>query len=447
MKFLQAGNLLLLAGLASSCLLPEERAGGSIRKLIRRETNIVKDSGKAIGKGDRFNAGKSFPRGIGSGNATDMSTILNVNEVGTGLQGLVAEYGIQTFTTPYKTYEGRTITGAKIGGSGTCGNTRYHVYLNGAIHARERGSHDNVLYFISDLLYAKKHGTGLTYGNKTYTNADVVKALSTGIVFTPLINPDGVNYDQTTNSCWRKNRNLKSSNGKDDESVGVDLNRNFDFAWDLKKWAPSVASDVASSNPATEVFQGTAAFSEPETQSMKYIFDTFTKVRWFIDLHSFAGDVLYSWGSDTDQTTEPYKNFLNSTYDSTRGITDDSTTTKYGEYISATELNNAKTVGTRFGNAMSTSTGNKYTVMQSAYLYPTSGASDDYAFSRHYADPTKNLVYAYTVEFGIGNFRATCPFYPTDDQYTSSLKETNAGFSEYYLFLINRPNRRPVAWC
>ncbi|KAI3324152.1 Zn-dependent exopeptidase [Xylariaceae sp. AK1471] len=429
MKLQQASNLLLLAGLASSCLLPEERAGRSIRKLNRRQTS----SGKAIGKGDRFNGGKSFPRGIGSGNATDMSTILNVNEVATGLQGLVTEYGIQTFTTPYKTYEGRTITGAEIGGSGTGGNTKYHVYLNGAIHARERGSHDSVLYFISDLLYAQKHGTGLTYGKKTYTNADVIKALSTGIVVTPLINPDGVNYDQTTNSCWRKNRNPKSSSGKNDDTVGIDLNRNFDFAWDLKKWAPSVASEVASSSPSSEVFHGTAAFSEPETQSMKYVFDTFTKVRWFIDLHSYAGDVLYSWGSDTDQSTQPYKSFLNSTYDSVRGITGDSTTSKYGEYISTTDLNNIKTAGTRFGNAMSTSTGNKYTVMQSAYLYPTSGASDDYAFSRHFADPTKNLVYAYTVEFGFGNNQASCPFYPTAAQYTSSLQETNAGFIEFLL--------------
>ncbi|GAP88214.1 putative zinc carboxypeptidase [Rosellinia necatrix] len=427
MKLLQASNVLFLAGMANACLLPEERAGGSInRALNRRQGN----SGKAVGKADRFNAGSAFPRGIGSGNATDMSTILNVNEVTTGLQGLVKEYGIQTFATPYKTYEGRTIQGAKIGGSGTS-DTKYHVYLNGAIHARERGSHDSVLYFISDLLYAQKHGTGLTYGRKSYTNADVIKALGTGIVVTPLINPDGVNYDQTTNSCWRKNRNPKSSSGA--SSIGIDLNRNFDFAWGPEHWASSVATEVSSSSPSSEVFRGTAAFSEPETQSMKYILDTYTKVRWFIDLHSYAGDVLYSWGSDTDQSTQPYKNFLNATYNSIRGITGDSTTSKYGEYISSADLNDVKTAGTRFGAAMSTSTGRQYTVMQSAYLYPTSGASDDYAFSRHIADPTKNKVYSYTVEFGFGNSQASCPFYPTDAQYTSNLQETNAGFMEFLL--------------
>ncbi|KAI0869846.1 zinc carboxypeptidase [Hypoxylon argillaceum] len=428
MKLLYAGNLLLLAGLGSSCLLPEERAGGSIRRpLSRRQTS----TGKAIGKGDRFSAGSLFPRGIGSGNATDMSTILAVSEVTTGLQGLVKEYGISTFTTPYKTFEGRSIQGAKVGGSG-----QYYVYLNGGIHARERGSHDSVLYFISDLLYAQKHGTGLTYGKKTYTNADVTKVLSAGIIAVPLSNPDGTNYDQTSNSCWRKNRNTKSASTRDTSTIGVDLNRNFDFAWDLKKWASSVASEVASSSPSSEVFQGTAAFSEPETQNMKYVLDTYTSIRWFVDLHSYAGDILYSWGSDTDQTTQTYKNFLNSTYDSIRGITSDSVTTKYGEYISAADLSAVQTVGTRIGTAMSTAAGRKHTVMQSAYLYPTSGASDDYAFSRHIADPTKNKVYAYTIEFGFGNNAASCPFYPTDAQYTSNLQETNAGFMDFILGAI-----------
>lgn len=244
---------------------------------------------------------------------------------------------------------------------------------------------------------------------------------------TPLINPDGVNYDQTSNSCWRKNRNPKSSGGRAG-SIGIDLNRNFDFVWDLSKWASSAGSSVASDSPSSEVFHGTAPFSEPETQSMKYVLDTYTKVRWFIDLHSYAGDVLYSWGSDTDQSTQPYKNFLNSTYDSLRGITSDSASTRYGEYITADDLNNAKTAATRLGNAMNTAAGNRYTVMQAAYLYATSGASDDYSFSRHIADPTKNKVYGYTVEFGFGNNQASCPFYPTAAQYTSSLQETNAGF-------------------
>ncbi|KAI1632886.1 hypothetical protein F4809DRAFT_625470 [Biscogniauxia mediterranea] len=428
MKWSKISGLLCLAELASACLLPEEREGGH----ISRSGNLhARDNGKAIGTGDRFNGGKLFPRGVGSGDETDLSTILNVNEVNSALQGLATEYGFETFTTPYKTYEGATISGGKIGGQGT-GNDSYRIYLNGGIHARERGSSDNIIYFISDLLYANKHGTGLTYGSKAYTNADVIKALSTGIVFVPLSNPDGVAYDQTTNSCWRKNRNPAAATD-DDDTVGIDLNRNFDFVWDLLKWASSVRSEVASSNPGSEVYHGASAFSEPETKSIKWVMDTFSKVRWFIDLHSYAGDILYSWGSDTDQTVNPYMNFLNSTYDRVRGRTSDSATTSYGEYIPQTDLTNIKNVGTQVGKAISASTGRSYTVMQSAYLYPTSGASDDYAFSRHYTDSKLNLIYGYTIEFGFGNNAASCPFYPSDSQYLSNLRETNAGFMEFLL--------------
>lgn len=117
------------------------------------------------------------------------------------------------------------------------------------IHARERGGPDGLLFFIGDLLYANKNNVGLTFGAKAYTAAQVKRALATGIVFVPLSNPDGVAYDQTSNSCWRKNR-------RPGTSIGVDLNRNFDFAWDPSKWAPSVRNSVASSSPSSEVYRG-----------------------------------------------------------------------------------------------------------------------------------------------------------------------------------------------
>ena len=162
-------------------------------------------------------------------------------------------YGISTFTTPYTTYNGATISGGKVGGNGTCSNA-YRVYLNAGIHARERGGPDGLLFFIGDLLYANKNNVGLKFGAKSYTAAQVKRAFATGIVFVPLSNPDGVAYDQTSNSCWRKNRNPNTSTGS--SSVGVDLNRNFDFVWDLNKWAPSVRNSVASTSPSSEVYHG-----------------------------------------------------------------------------------------------------------------------------------------------------------------------------------------------
>jgi hypothetical protein len=62
---------------------------------------------------------------------------------------------------------------------------------------------------------------------------------------------------------------------------------------------------------------GTKPFSEPETQSIKWVMDTYSAVRWFVDLHSYAGDVLYSWGSDDNQSKYSYMNFMNSSYANT----------------------------------------------------------------------------------------------------------------------------------
>jgi murein tripeptide amidase MpaA len=246
-------SLYCIAGLAplltSACLLPEEREGA--QRVVRRQTS----NGIAIGTGDRFSAGTIAPRGLGT-QTTTLTTLLSVAEIASGLKGLATVYGISTFTTPYTTYNGASISGGKVGGNGTC-DSAYRVYLNAAIHARERGASDGLLYFIGDLLYANKNGVGLKYGSKSYTNAQVKTALTSGVVFVPLSNPDGVAYDQSSNSCWRKNRNPASSGGSS-SAIGVDLNRNFDFVWDFtKQFASGAQSSVASTSPSAETFHGT----------------------------------------------------------------------------------------------------------------------------------------------------------------------------------------------
>ncbi|KAK7725894.1 hypothetical protein SLS63_007886 [Diaporthe eres] len=426
-------GLLGCAGLASGCLLPEEREG--LPRIVPRAA--AADNGAPIGTGDRFSGGSVAPQGLGTqASSASISTILSAAEIKSGFEGLANTYGLETFTTPYKTYGGATIFGGKVGGTGTC-NKAYRVYLNGGIHARERGSSDGVLYFIADLLNANKTGSGLTYGSKSYTNAQVKTALAAGIVFVPLSNPDGVAYDQSSNSCWRKNRNPASSTGSA-SSIGVDLNRNFDFLWDFtKKFASTAQSSVASTSPSSETYHGTKAFSEPETQSIKWVLDTYSAVRWFVDLHSYAGDVLYSWGSDTNQNKYSYINFLNTTYDgyNTRGVLTDTPGSgkAYGEYTPSAENTANVQAADRMAAAMSASRGRSYTSMQAAALYPTSGASDDYSYSRHFADSSLNLVHGYTVEFGFGNSAASCPFYPTVAQYNTNLREVGAGFMEFVL--------------
>lgn len=433
MKTFLLWTLITLSSMTLGCLLPEERDDNKLKTVIRRQSG----TGMPIGTGDRFNGGAIAPRGLGT-QSTTFSTLLNVKEIKSGLEGLVGAYGIQTFETPYKTYEGATVLGAKVGGTGGSCNNAFRVFFNGNIHARERGSMDSVVYFISDLLYANKNNIGLTYGSKTYTNAQVKTALSAGIVFIPLSNPDGVAYDQSTHSCWRKNRNPGSGSGSG-QSVGVDLNRNFDFLWDFRNlFASSIQSSLASTSPSSQTYHGTSVFSEPETKNIKWVFDTYSKIRWFIDLHSDGGDVLYSWGSDENQSKWPYMNFLNDSYSSVRGLLSDipGCGRGYGEYTPTADLNTNIATAQRIASAMTAGGGRAYTALQAAAVYPTSGASDDYAYSRHFADPSKNLVHAYTVEYGFGNSAASCPFYPSVSQYNSNLKATSAGFMELLLSAV-----------
>lgn len=435
MKYSQILGALALTSLSHACLTHEERAG-----VVRRTGRVDRraNTGLAIGTGDRFSAGAKIPRGLGTQAAsTDPGLILNVQEIGSALTGLANEYDIELFTTPYTTYEKRSIQGGKVGGTSN-GTGAYSVYINAGIHARERGGPDNLIYFISDILYANKNNVGVTWGSKTYTNADVKKALATGIVFIPLSNPDGVAYDQSSNSCWRKNRNPASSTSGRPATIGVDLNRNFDFLWDFPNlFASSVASGVASTSPSAEDYHGTAAFSEPETKSIKWVLDTHTNIGWFLDLHSYAGDVLYSWGSDDNQSTNSKMNFMNSSYNSARGVSPDTSGAVYSEYTPAADWSLNLKTATAIGTAMSGTGSRKYSVEQASALYPTSGASDDYSYSRHFADASLKLVHAFTVEFGFANSAASCGFYPTAAQYKQSILETSAGFMELLLAAAN----------
>jgi murein tripeptide amidase MpaA len=378
---------------------------------------------------------------------------MNVQEMNSALKGLQTEYGIEVFETPSKTYEKRTVLAGRVGGKkssphkrGGGGSGGGHagdrcarsasVFFNGAIHARERGSSDNILYFLGDLLYANKKKTGVAWGGRTYTYEEVKKALSVGIVFIPLSNPDGVAWDQAHNDCWRKNRNPASAVAGDPASIGVDLNRNFDFLFDFPRlFAPDVAPNVASLDPAAADFHGVSPFSEPETQNIRWIADTFPELRYFLDVHSFTGIVLYNWGSDENQAKLPHMNFQNGEYDDERGKMPDvpANRTVYGEFLKGAHWRDKVYAAMRVGNAMDAATGRHYEVAQSAYLYPTSGASDDYMYSRHFADRRAGLVHGFAVEFGFGNEEADCPFYPTEEQYHLNLLETNAGFMEFLL--------------
>ena len=96
---------------------------------------------------------------------------------------------------------------------------------------------------------------------------------NTELYFVPVVNPDGYLYNQVLDPIngqgfWRKNR--KNGNG-------VDNNRNYDYHINGDPTNGSWGGPGSSPNPNSEVYHGTASFSEIENQAIK----------WFVEQHNF----------------------------------------------------------------------------------------------------------------------------------------------------------------
>jgi hypothetical protein len=99
----------------------------------------------------------------------------------------------------------------------------------------------------------------------------------------PLVNPDGLEYTIYVYRYWRKNRRDNK-----DGTYGVDLNRNYGYKW-------GYSDNGSSPEPASEIYRGSQAFSEPETKAIR---DFFLKKAFqgMISYHSFSQSIMYPWG-------------------------------------------------------------------------------------------------------------------------------------------------------
>jgi murein tripeptide amidase MpaA len=373
-------------------------------------------------------------------------TFLNVVEIESALSGLASAYPSisQLITLPFFTVEGRQSHALLIGTGNGCPQTGVLI-ISGA-HAREWGGPDICINFAADLLEAYSMGTGLVYGGTSYTAGQIKSIIERlDLIVFPDINPDGRNYSQNTYAMWRKNRNGASSGGQASK-IGVDVNRNYDFLWDFNTaFAPGAQAGgtLASTSPASDLFHGTAPFSETETKNVRWLFEQYPQINWFMDIHSYGGDILHSWGDDSNQTTTPDKNFTNAAWNGQRGLPGDA----YGEYIGACDLANVASAGNDIGGAIAGVRGETYAVAQAFFLpswgstYPTSGASDDWAFSRYFADPSKRKVRSYCVEFN-----RVKTFFPTWADMQLIILDVDAGLVRLCLRALPALSL-PSWWC
>ena len=164
------------------------------------------------------------------------------------------------------------------------------ILYTGLHHAREPASVTDLVFYMWFLL-------------ENYAADPEVKYLvdNTEMYVIPCLNPDGYIYNQTNNpnggGLWRKNRRLNN-----DQTYGVDLNRNYGFNWGY--------DNVGSSNVTTDdTYRGTAAFSEPETQASKWLAEHHN-FKIAVNYHTYSNMLVYPWGYQASFLTPDSMMFL-----------------------------------------------------------------------------------------------------------------------------------------
>lgn len=169
--------------------------------------------------------------------------------------------------------EGRDIYALRISGAGT---DKPIVLFIATQHAREWIAPMTAMYIADTLV-------------NTYDTDPRVAALldAVEVVIVPVVNPDGYEYSWGPERLWRKNRR---------GGYGVDNNRNWGVGW---------GGIGSSSSIGSQVYHGTAPFSEPENQVIRDFVLGEPNLRVLTDIHSYGQLVLSPLGYTTALAPDP----------------------------------------------------------------------------------------------------------------------------------------------
>ena len=101
-------------------------------------------------------------------------------------------------------------------------------------------------------------------------------------------------------------------------SALLDINRNYHFLWDFPNHFSPSSPVVVSTRPCSIYYHGESAFSEPETRISlaRRKFRTWASLS---RLHCYGQNILYRWGDEEDQSSDPSMIFMDPAFDSARG--------------------------------------------------------------------------------------------------------------------------------
>lgn len=399
----------VVPGLLTQDQIDQVQAAGYQVEVVVDLTAVADERQDELSTTNRF----SDERGIADFAARTVGGYMTAEEVESALANLQRLYPdlVTLIPLPNVSWNQRKSSAVRVRAGAN--QNRAGVLFTGSMHAREWGGADACITFLVNLIDAYRANAALTYDGKTFPAAQVQTILQNVDLFVfPDVNPDGKVYSQATDVWWRKNRNPNMA--VDPAHPGVDLNRNFDFLW-----SSGIGTSAAPSSPT---YKGSAPFSEPETRNVRYLFDTFGSIRYYVDIHSYSGLILYPWGDDDNQNLDPVQNFCNPAYDGLRGTPGSG----YAEFVSTLDHGTLTNLAKRMNDALAAVRGTRYTVQQSIGLYPTTGTSDDYVFARHFVDAMKRRIYPFTIEFGT-------EFIPPYAEMQNIIKELSAAMTELCL--------------
>lgn len=181
-----------------------------------------------------------------------------------------------------QSWENREIWAMKVSDNPSQNEDEPSVLFTGVHHAREPICTSICMDFINWLV----NNYGTNDSATTIVNTDEVWIV-------PVMNPDGYVFNETYNdpwgNGWRKNCRDNNNNGQmDPDYDGVDLNRNYGYMWGYD-------NNGSSPNPSDETYRGPYAFSEPETQKIRALCDTF-EFLYALNYHSYGNYLIVPWG-------------------------------------------------------------------------------------------------------------------------------------------------------
>ncbi|HXV75891.1 MAG TPA: M14 family zinc carboxypeptidase [Candidatus Polarisedimenticolaceae bacterium] len=106
----------------------------------------------------------------------------------------------------------------------------------------------------------------------------------------PLVNPDGLSYVFDVDDLWRKNLRQNDNSGRISWKDGVDINRNYVWAWGNQCLG-------SSGTISSDLYRGAYPGSEPETQALIALGRRIRPV-FYVEYHSYGEDVFYAMGCD-----------------------------------------------------------------------------------------------------------------------------------------------------